>query len=952
MPLASLCKYEYKRPPLITDAKVFKSILVNYSDFQNVWLVTFLPTASESTFHESIRFYSSKHFSNEGPNRNYWNYTELDDLRARLKDKDTPFPYAIVLISDSLEYPNFEDPFGPFATVVINVYKEYFSKLLEIWNESKLAFKNPQLPEAAQQYPALVSTYKNTYTNYYRDYINSTVRCSPSSIQQFNFKFVPQRACRVLVTNEDPSAKLWIYTDFFDEVEQPETKNWYGYECPYTSFSSSLKDPLHYVMDSAYFGKNSFFSIPFPRLIINTEGRYTGPAFLPGNECYNVCVGLANNKVFPPEVTKSKSCSTVKGEVCGPYIYNLLQAYEKNAGSLFKAQDTYKSKLDFSARHGSLKIRNDLFKQAHYTYREDYNFPADYATPQEVADSLAQLPTELFYHPLDDFRFIDFLSNKIVILRLAASKVLENGVDEFRDKLLASADRFEAILEAFIPRCGDRSRYAAHLDKIKNYARPDYRDHWIDTKRNDNARPLVDHALDSHRSDVHHNIATLIAYRIISSCLTENCIRDVEGLDVLSEQSSFYQTFPEIPFDRFVGPFRFVGSGSYSTVTLWIDTYLGIPVCIKSAKRQRLELDKVSSNWFDTQTREAWIMTRLTCQPCMPYVIGEYAHIGALSHSIIMVAVFSGCDTVEEAEAEASTTRFYSRQNFSALTETDGQTVKHYIKSMIGALLTLSKVGIVHQDIKPGNFLYAKYNYLDIPNPAIKLNLPTAALIDYGLAGIDYGFRDQKVARGLFEPVRFSVPVTGDKNSMIHISSKANGVSDASAIRWAHSRSGTKGYRAPEVLLGWTQSEKSDVFSVGICLLQYLLKQTGLFRTSQARKAKNSQNADGGMAGSDLRTMELIYELMSIRNLLGAEPFFQLTRHCGVTLLHTFAGTTPSLSAGTLADVVRYRNPELYKSLLAMPDGDKVFDLAMSMIAMMPADRFTAFQCLEHPFLK
>ncbi|EFE29607.1 cell cycle protein kinase, putative [Trichophyton benhamiae CBS 112371] len=120
--------------------------------------------------------------------------------------------------------------------------------------------------------------------------------------------------------------------------------------------------------------------------------------------------------------------------------------------------------------------------------------------------------------------------------------------------------------------------------------------------------------------------------------------------------------------------------------------------------------------------------------------------------------------------------------------------MRHYFKSLLEGLAFVHKLGVIHRDIKPTNFLY---------NPKLRRGV----LVDFGLAEIMDSIRYSKQA-----------PVGYPRN-------------DTRPSRRAN-RAGTRGFRAPEVLFKCTsQTTKLDVWSVGVILLTFLARRFPFFHS-------------------------------------------------------------------------------------------------------------------------
>lgn len=142
--------------------------------------------------------------------------------------------------------------------------------------------------------------------------------------------------------------------------------------------------------------------------------------------------------------------------------------------------------------------------------------------------------------------------------------------------------------------------------------------------------------------------------------------------------------------------------------------------------------------------------------------------------------------------------------------------IKIYFRSLFAALAAVHKHGIIHRDIKPTNFLY-------------DIERKQGVLVDFGLAereGTDCAHclcqdvpalqrQKLKASRTFGQPAPTGYP----KN-------------DQRASRRAN-RAGTRGFRAPEVLLKCTsQTIKIDVWSAGVILLTILAQRFPFFNSA------------------------------------------------------------------------------------------------------------------------
>ena len=143
-----------------------------------------------------------------------------------------------------------------------------------------------------------------------------------------------------------------------------------------------------------------------------------------------------------------------------------------------------------------------------------------------------------------------------------------------------------------------------------------------------------------------------------------------------------------------------------------------------------------------------------------------------------------------------------------------------YFQSMLTALRAVHQKKIIHRDVKPTNFLY---------NPALKRGV----LVDFGLAereGTDWhpcacDLSDEERRHRVSQSVYAQTQSSGHNTSSYPKNDSRNS-------RRAN-RAGTRGFRAPEVLLKCTQQTCSiDMWSVGVILLTMLSRRFPFFHSA------------------------------------------------------------------------------------------------------------------------
>ncbi|EON63909.1 CDC7 protein kinase [Coniosporium apollinis CBS 100218] len=146
-----------------------------------------------------------------------------------------------------------------------------------------------------------------------------------------------------------------------------------------------------------------------------------------------------------------------------------------------------------------------------------------------------------------------------------------------------------------------------------------------------------------------------------------------------------------------------------------------------------------------------------------------------------------------------------------------------YFRSLFTALRAVHANGILHRDIKPTNFLYSPQHSRGV-------------LVDFGLAereGTDWHFCDCNLPPGDRRvKIENSVYAYNLVNNANQPPSFPNPKTDQRPSRRAN-RAGTRGFRAPEVLLKCTsQTVAIDMWSAGVILLTLLSRRFPFFHSA------------------------------------------------------------------------------------------------------------------------
>ena len=219
--------------------------------------------------------------------------------------------------------------------------------------------------------------------------------------------------------------------------------------------------------------------------------------------------------------------------------------------------------------------------------------------------------------------------------------------------------------------------------------------------------------------------------------------------------------------------------------------------------------------------------------------------------------------------------------------------IKNYMRSLLQALNHVHKHNIIHRDIKPSNFLFHR-------------KLQRGVLVDFGLAHFEQPKVPEKVA----------------KDQLPHkIGYYAN--DPRPSIR--ASRSGTRGFRAPEVLFKVVNQTKAiDIWSAGVILLSLF---SGVFPFFQSTDDQEAMAETAILFGS-VKMKALGAKLRTL---------FNVDR--------TFDSNLPSITEqGIPFKKLLYHLRPLFKT-----DATSL-EFLQGLLDLDPTTRLTAKQALEHPW--
>ncbi|KAJ2850842.1 Cell division control protein 7 [Coemansia brasiliensis] len=243
--------------------------------------------------------------------------------------------------------------------------------------------------------------------------------------------------------------------------------------------------------------------------------------------------------------------------------------------------------------------------------------------------------------------------------------------------------------------------------------------------------------------------------------------------------------------------------------------------------------------------------------------------------------------------------RFYSTMHIDEM--------RWYFASLLGALEHAHSHGIMHRDIKPSNFLY-------------DLRRRHGVLVDFGLAEREC---DQEATRARS---RHTLQMDASTAMRLFRSFDQRGrpgiprKDTRPGLR--ANRAGTRGFRAPEVLLKVPrQSVAIDMWSVGVILLCMLTRRFPFFQSTDDTEA-----------------------LLEIAVLFGRLEMERAVSQLG----RTFLTNVPTVKDRGIRfeSLAKAYNAEGYPNL--PPD---VFDLLRRLLTLDPEKRITASEALQHSFV-
>lgn len=170
---------------------------------------------------------------------------------------------------------------------------------------------------------------------------------------------------------------------------------------------------------------------------------------------------------------------------------------------------------------------------------------------------------------------------------------------------------------------------------------------------------------------------------------------------------------------------------------------------------------------------------------------------------------------------------YFSHDSFKDfMTTMDAAWIKKYMRALLIALDHLHEHKVMHRDIKPGNFLYSR-------------RTDQFLLVDFGLAHFQLEDEDDQQAKKRKREDDDEEATRAAKRQKLSSSQSQSRLAvltpptnDPSQKRRVPARAGTRGFRAPEVLLRCIkQTTAIDVWSAGVILLSILSGRYPFFQS-------------------------------------------------------------------------------------------------------------------------
>ncbi|EMC95638.1 hypothetical protein BAUCODRAFT_71150 [Baudoinia panamericana UAMH 10762] len=251
--------------------------------------------------------------------------------------------------------------------------------------------------------------------------------------------------------------------------------------------------------------------------------------------------------------------------------------------------------------------------------------------------------------------------------------------------------------------------------------------------------------------------------------------------------------------------------------------------------------------------------------------------------------------------------------------------IRDYLRNLFSAVKSVHDADIIHRDIKPTNFLYS---------PSQRHGV----LVDFGLAereGTDYHhcqccYEQEERARKVQSSV-YARKLDAARTSNVPLPKPSYPKDDQRPSRRAN-RAGTRGFRAPEVLLKCTaQSCLIDIWSCGIILLTFLSKRFPFFHSADDIDAFIELSCIFGK--QKMKQVAFLHGQILQTNI----PSMTETGHSWEKIILWCTGRNKKSAEGPGEGLSE--------------DEKEAINFMRACLNLHPGNRISAEECLEHPYL-